>query len=132
MAVCLISSFFISGANIVFSDELDDLNKQIAELQNSLTQSQNATKPLEGQLTNLKKQLTSIENQVKSIEADIERKKKDIDAGYENLSEKQEIFNLTVRSSYINSYGYNPLTIFLSGEDASDVTKLMTYHQRYT
>ena len=115
-----------------YSDELDDLNKQIAELQNSLTSSQNATKPLEGQLINLKKQLASIEHQVTSIEADVAKKKKEIDTGYANLSDKQEVFNFTVRSSYISSYGFNPLSIFLSGENASDVTKLLTYHQRYT
>lgn len=116
----------------VYSDELDDLNKQIQELQSALTSSQNATKPLEGQLTNLKKQLDNIDFQVGLIELDIAKRKIEIEKGYENLSENQEIFNFTVRNSYINSYGFTPLIIFLSGEDAGDVTKLLTYHERYT
>ncbi len=122
-------NFFYKSA---YSDELDDLNKQIQELQSALTSSQNATKPLEGQLTNLKKQLDNIDFQVGLIESDIAKRKIEIEKGYENLSENQEIFNFTVRNSYINSYGFTPLIIFLSGEDAGDVTKLLTYHERYT
>lgn len=130
LAFFLAGSFFVS--KVVHSDELDDLNKQIAELQNALTMSQNATKPLESQLTGLKKQLDSIDAQVRSIESDIKRKQADIEKGYENLSDKQEIFNNTVRNSYIKSYGFNPFLIFLSGDDASEITKLITYHERYT
>ncbi|MDO8269991.1 MAG: SpoIID/LytB domain-containing protein [Candidatus Levybacteria bacterium] len=114
------------------SDELDELNKQIADLQSALSMSQNATKPLESQLTGLKKQLTNIDAQVGNIETDIAKKKKDIEKGYENLSDRQVIFNHTVRNSYIKNYGFNPLIIFLSGNGADDMTKLITYHQRYT
>lgn len=118
--------------NNVHSDELDDLNKQIADLQSALTSSQNATKPLEGQLTGLRKQLDNIDFQVKVIENDVLRKKKDIDNGYANLVENQKLFNSTVRNSYINNYSFTPLLIFLSGNNANDLTKLITYHQRYT
>lgn len=114
------------------SDELEELNKQISDLQNALTMSQNATKPLESQLTNLKSQLQSIENQVIIIERDIAKKKKDIEVGYENLSDKQEIFNMTVRNSYIKNYGYSPLSMFLSGGDPGNATKLLVYQQRNT
>lgn len=113
-----------------YSDELDQLNKQIAELQSALTQSQNATRPLESQLTNLKKQLDSIDAQVRGIEVDVAKKQQDIDKGYKDLATNQEIFNATVRSSYIKNYGFTPFLIFLSGEDANDVTKLITYQQR--
>jgi len=129
-------AFFMVGQNmlknIAYSDELDDLNKQIADLQNALSSSQNATKPLEGQLTGLKKQLDNIDYQVKIVENDVLKKKQDIDKSYESLSENQKVFNMTVRSSYINNYGFNPLMIFLSGNSATDVTKALTYHQRYT
>lgn len=129
-------AFFFAGQNmlknIAYSDELDDLNKQIADLQNALSSSQNATKPLEGQLTGLKKQLDNIDYQVKIVENDVFKKKQDIDRSYESLSENQKVFNMTVRSSYINNYGFNPLMIFLSGNSATDVTKALTYHQRYT
>lgn len=134
LLLTLILMFFVSASikNIAYSDELDDLNKQIADLQSALTMSKNATKPLESQLTSLKKQLDSIDFQVTNIEKDISIKKKDIEKGYENLSEKQEIFNHTVRNSYIKNYGFNPFVIFLSGESAGDMTKLITYHERYT
>lgn len=135
LIVIFLLSFFMGGQNYyghVYSDELDDLNKKIQELQSALTASQNATKPLESQLTNLQKQLDNIDLQVNLIESDIAKRKAEIDKGYENLSENQKIFNFTVRNSYINSYGFTPLIIFLSGDDAGDVTKLLTYHERYT
>lgn len=116
----------------VFSDELDDLTKQITDLQNALNMSKNATKPLESQLTSLKKQLSSIDFQVASIEKDIAVKKKDIEEGYINLSDKQKLFNQTVRNSYIKNYGYNAFVMFLSGNDAGDMSKLITYRERYT
>ncbi len=132
LAAFMFSALLFKSANIAYSDELDDLNKQISDLQNALTQSQNATKPLEGQLTSFKKQLDSIDYQVGVIEKDIATKKKDIDAGYANLSDKQKIFNITVRNSYIKNYSFTPLLIFLSGENASNVTRLLTYQQRNT
>ncbi len=100
--------------NVAYSDELDDLNKQIADLQSALTSSQNATKPLESQLTGLKKQLDNIDFQVKIIENDIAKKRADIDKSYANLSDNQKLFNTTVRSSYINNYGFTPLLILAS------------------
>ncbi len=135
LIIILVFALFGIGhffTNFAYSDELDDLNKQIADLQNALTSSQNATKPLESQLTGLKKQLDNIDYQVKVIESGIEKKKIEIDKGYENLSDNQKVFNMTVRSSYINNYGFNPILIFLSGNSASDVTKIFTYHQKYT
>lgn len=135
LIIILVFALFGIGhffTNVAYSDELDDLNKQIADLQSALTSSQNATKPLESQLTGLKKQLDNIDYQVKVIESGIEKKKIEIDKGYENLSDNQKIFNMTVRSSYINNYGFNPILIFLSGNSASDVTKIFTYHQKYT
>lgn len=135
LIIILVFALFGIGhffTNVAYSDELDDLNKQIADLQSALTSSQNATKPLESQLTGLKKQLDNIDYQVKVIESGIEKKKIEIDKGYENLSDNQKVFNMTVRSSYINNYGFNPILIFLSGNSASDVTKIFTYHQKYT
>lgn len=122
------SSFLIH--NVAYSDELDDLNKEISELQQALSSSKNATKPLESQLNGLKKQLENIEFQVGLIEKDIVKKKKDIAKGYEDLSKQQKLFNMTVRNSYIKNYSFTPFLIFLSGNDAAEVTRLLTYQRR--
>lgn len=135
LVIFFVIVFFIAGNQlykIAYSDELDDLNKQISDLQSALTQSQNATKPLQSELDGLKTQLQNIDNQVAFIENDIAKRKVEIDKGYQDLSKNQKLFNDAVRSSYINNYAFTPLIIFLSGDDAGDVTKLLTYHERYT
>ncbi len=114
----------------VYSDELDDLNKEIAELQQALEASKKATTPLESQLTSLTKQLNSITAQVSLIERDLAKKKKDIATGYEKLETQQELFNTTIRNSYIKNYTFTPFLIFLTSSDASDITKFLTYQRR--
>ena len=75
---CLVAALIVLILKVtpVYSDELDDINKKLAELQSALTQSQNATAPLLTQLNNLRAQLTSIEKRVAFIENDISEKRK--------------------------------------------------------
>lgn len=128
----LLAFFLFSGnflQNYVYSDELDDINKQLSDLQSALELSKNATKPLQSQLDNLTKQLSSINAQVVNIENDLVIKKKDIAKGNEDLDEKQKIFDATVKRSYIDSYSNSPFIILLSLSNASDITKMLTYQK---
>lgn len=137
MKKLLISILFIVGTfsfllNIqpAYSDELDDINKQLADLQKALSDSKNATTPHENQLTNLVNQLKSIDTKVAQVENEIEEKREEIDTGYKNLGDKQEIFDATIKRSYIDSYSNSPLIILLSLANASDITKMLTYQRR--
>lgn len=114
----------------VFSDELDDINKKLTELQAALSASQKATAPLESQLNSLQKQLTGIENQVAAIERDLAEKKKFIEQGYQELEESKIIFNKTVRDYYIKSYFLSPLLVFISQADAAEMTRIIIYQKR--
>lgn len=114
----------------VYSDELDDINKKLAELQGALTSSQKATAPLESQLNSLQKQLAGIETQVAGIEQDLVQKKRFIDEGYKDLDHQKNIFNQTVRDYYIKSYLFSPLLIFISSIDAADVTRTVVYRKK--
>ena len=116
----------------VFSDQLDDINKQLSDLQSALTASQKATAPLESQLNSLQTQLTGIENRVSAIEADLVAKKKIIDAGYKDLEKNKDIFNRTVRDYYIKTYSFSPLLVFLSSSDAANVTRFIVYQKKGT
>lgn len=133
--IILFAVFLFSASilkNIAYSDEYDDLSKKIADLQSALQQSQNATKPLQTQLTSLKSQLAAIDAQVAQIEQDLIIKKKNIDDGYKKLEDKQKLFNVTVKNSYIKTYTFSPLLIFLSGNNISDITSMITYQKRNT
>lgn len=115
-----------------YSDELDDLNKQISELTTALNQSVAATKPLESQLQSMQQQITGIKNRVSSIEVEMNTRKKDIDEGYKNLSAKEKLLNQTVRDYYIKSYYNNPLALFFSAHTASEITQLLAYQRAKT
>lgn len=126
--------FFITLLPVTktYSDELDDLNKQISDLTTALNQSVAATKPLESQLQALQAQIAGIKNKVVLIEREMATKKKDIDEGYKNMAEKEKILNQTVRSYYIKSYYNNPLSLFLSSGNASEITQLLAYQRAKT
>lgn len=134
-SLVLVTTFLFSANifhKVAYSDEYDDLTKKISDLTSALQSSQNATKPLQSQLTGLKSQLASIDAQVKSIENDLIVKKKRIDDGYKKLAEKEQIFNTTVKNSYIKTYTYSPLLVFLSGNNISEITNALTYQKRNT
>lgn len=122
--------FFPSGK--IFSDELDDLNKQISDLTTALNMSVNATRPLETELNRLQKQIAGIKTQVLAIENDIAVKKKNIDNGYKNLEKQTIILNRTVRDYYIKSYYDSPLLVFVSANSASEMTQILAYQKKAT
>lgn len=108
--------------NIAFGDELDDINKQISELTSALSQSKAASAPLEKQLNDIKQRVTF-------IETDLVRKQNEIDQGYKDLAKQQKILNQAIKNFYIKSYYNSPLLIFLSGTNATDITRILAYQK---
>ncbi|MGH7204346.1 MAG: SpoIID/LytB domain-containing protein [Candidatus Levyibacteriota bacterium] len=114
------------------ADQLDDVNKQLSQLNDELTKSVAATKPLQSQLDNEQKQLASIKYQIGSIESDIALKKKQIDSGYANLAQKETIISQTIRDFYVKSYYANPLLTLFSEASMSDMTQTLAYQHAQT
>jgi len=130
LSVFLVVGVFFFVSHHVYSDELDDINREIAELQEALNASKKATQPLESQLNNLKTRLAGIDARVNEIEVDIEKKKQDIASGEKQLEEQQKIFNQTVKSSYIKTYSLSPFLLFFSSGDPSEIIKFLAYQKR--
>ena len=129
IVITILFSFYLV-ISPVYSDELDDINKKLADLGQALSASQKATAPLESQLTSLRNQLTGIENRISFIETDIVNKKKLINTGYQELEKQKEVFNRAVRNYYIESYSFSPLLVFISSNDAADVTRNLAYRKK--
>lgn len=123
-------SLLFTQAPTASADELDDLNKQITELQKKLDDSKKATEPLESELNSLTKQLSSIEAQVGQIERDIVVKKKEIDENYAELDAQKDLFDKTVREYYMKNTLFSPLFILASGSRGSDMTQVLALHAR--
>lgn len=124
----LISSLFFSVQKSS-SDELDDITKQINELNSALNMSIKATKPLESQLNSMRSQIAEIKERVGFIEEDITVKKKNIERGYKDLAKQEEILNRTIRHFYIKSYYNSPFLIFLSTQSSSELTQVLAYQK---
>jgi len=128
--VCAIA--LITPVEKTYSDELDEINKQINELTTALSQSIAATTPLESQLKSIQTQITGIKNRVVSIESEMVVKKKSIEDGYKKMEQKGKLLNQTVRNYYIKSYYSNPLALFFSAHSASEITQLLAYQRAKT
>ena len=80
VAVFLIFLSLLLTANyllpIVRADEIEDLQKQIDELNKARELSVKATKPLEGQLESLKRQLDQIQASLDNLSLNIKQKQK--------------------------------------------------------
>lgn len=111
------------------SDELDDINRELVQLQQALSQSRAATAPLESQLGSLRRQIDGIKGRVAVIEQDIALKRQHIDAGYRNLEGKERVLAATVRNYYIKSYYNSPLLVLLSTTSASEITQVLFYQK---
>jgi peptidoglycan hydrolase CwlO-like protein len=127
-----ISLLFITPPPFSQADELDDITKQLSELNDSLNKSVAATKPLQSELDSMKKQIEGIKAQVAHIETAAALKEKEINKGYEDLAEKEKIISQTIRHVYVTSYYDSPLLIFLSAVDASEMTQIMAYQRAKT
>lgn len=118
LSICVIFLFFSSSVR-VYGDELDDINREINELNAAYSQSKAATAPLESQLESIKKRVVF-------IEIDLGNKKRAIENGYKNLEDKKEIFDKTVAKHYIESYNDNWLTTLI-GSQATEIIQNLAY-----
>ncbi len=112
--------------------EVEDLQKQINELNKAKQQSVDATKPLEGQLVNLKNQLTHIQNSLVLMGQKIKQKEVDLNVRTEKIAEQQVLLENRVRSYYIRSFLASPLTVIFSGQGASDIFRELSYRTAAT
>ncbi len=116
----------------IYADEIEDLQKQINELNKAKQQSVDATKPLEGQLVNLKNQLTQIQNSVILMGQKIKQKEIDLNVRTEKIAEQQVLLENRVRAYYIRSFLASPLTVIFSGQGASDIFRELSYRTAAT
>jgi len=105
----------------IYADEIEDLQKQINDLNKAREQSIAATKPLEGQLDSLKRQLSQIQATLDNLSANIAKKQKELDVREDKLAERSALLENRVRSYYIRSYLSSPLLVILSSQNPSDL-----------
>lgn len=114
------------------ADEIEDLQKEIDQLNRAREMSVAATKPLEGQLEGLKTQLAQIEIRLNSLTANITQKEKDLKVREDKLVTQQALLNSRVRSYYIRSFSALPLLVIFSSNSTGDLFRELSYRQAAT
>ncbi|MDO8498577.1 MAG: SpoIID/LytB domain-containing protein [bacterium] len=127
----LLATFYYLPSTIK-ADEIEDLQKQIDQLNHAREQSINATKPLEGQLTSLKIQLQQIQVRLQNLTYNITQKEKELQVREDKLVMQQALLNSRVRSYYIRSYLASPLMVILSTSSSGDLFRELSYRQAAT
>jgi peptidoglycan hydrolase-like amidase len=136
--IILLAALFISAASLLARNfattftihaetSVEDLQKQIEELQRLKEMSEAATAPLEKEVTNIqnrvngiKRDLVAADAETQHLEGSIETRSLQLDAQYAYLAAR-------VRSYYKLSRQYSPITTFLAAPSAAGLTRQLTY-----
>jgi peptidoglycan hydrolase-like amidase len=118
----LICFFCLSVCNFVFADEIEDLGKQITELENAIKPLRSESTGLQSKIAQAKTQISTIEKNVLSLGNQLVSKESDLEVQKNLLSER-------VKRYYINSKKFNPFLIFLSSNESSDLIRQFTWYQ---
>lgn len=111
----------------VSADELEDIQKQLDELNKARELSVNATKPLEGQLGHLKTQLAQIQSSLSLLSLKIIQKEKDLDVRAQKVAQQQAVLETRVRSYYIRSFLASPLLVILGNKSSNGIFRELSY-----
>ena len=135
-AIFILSSLVIlllTTATPAYAGELEDIEKELADLSNKLELSQAATAPLESTLNNLERDLANIQNGIKRVEASLKDKERKISEGDTDLTEKQLLLEQRIRNFFIQNERLTNLTIqmlFGTKESLGETIRLAGYNQR--
>lgn len=106
---------------------VEDLQKQIDELEKLKKMSEDATKPLEAELENLNSRIQSARNGIVSARNQSAQLAKDIESREEQLAVQYNILAKRIGEEYKRSRTYSPIMTFLATQDAAKLTKDLAY-----
>lgn len=111
----------------VGAETLEEIEKQIADLQHQMELSVNATTPLESEVAKLNKQIGGIQSQIKSLEARQLELVKSIGTREKDIKSQYLVLAARVRDLYKKSRMFSPLLVFVSNQSAGDLTRELAY-----
>lgn len=108
-------------------DPVDDLQKQIEELEKLKQLSVDATKPLEKELSTLEQRITNARNGIATAKRESQQLSNSIQEREEDLAAQYLILSKRVADQYKRSRLLSPLLTLLSTQNASELTKELAY-----
>lgn len=123
MFLAVVVLLFFGPLNIRADDEVQNLQKEIDNIQHQLDLSKAATTPLEGEVKNLEAQLAAIIAKLKGLQKDLEKSE-------DELVYQRQVLARTVRNYYIGSFVDIPLLTFFAADDAADALRQIAFQQQ--
>lgn len=109
-------------------DSIDELQKQIDDLENLRKLSEAATSPLESQVKDLDSKINNAQAGIAKAKKDAVTLSEDIDKREVELGGYYLLLSERVRSQYKQMRTMSPLLLIINSKDAAEVTKGLAYH----
>ena len=116
------SSYLPTLSALSLDEEIAQISKQIADLESSIAPLKSETTSLKSKISSAKSQIYSTENKITELGQKLIDKESDLEVQKLLLGER-------VRRYYINTKKFNPLLIFLSSSQSSDLLRQYTWYQ---
>ncbi len=117
----------IVSHQIVRAESLEEIEKQLGDLQHQMELSVKATTPLESEVAKLSKQVSGIQGQIKQFEVSISTLEAGIDERDGQIKSQYVILAAKVRDLYKKTSQYSPLLLFASSSTAGELTRGLAY-----
>lgn len=127
--VSKLPSFLVSQfpSFVVYADEVEDLQREIDELEKLKKLSEDATKPLESQVQDLEKKIKNAQAGITNAKKKAGELSISIDDREKDLAKQYEILSVRVAEQYKKARMYSPLLLIISTNDAAHITKDLAY-----
>ena len=109
------------------ADDVDDIQKQIDDLQHQMELSVKATTPLESEVSKLGKQVSGIQTQIKQAGAQVEVLSVGIKDRDNKIASQYVVLSAKVRDLYKKTRLSSPFLVFASSTTAGELTRGLAY-----
>lgn len=113
----------------VFADEVEELQRQIDELEKLKRLSEDATKPLEAEVSSLEKRISNARNSIAIAKREAQELSEQIEQKEADLAVQYQIFSRRITQQYKRLRTYSPLILVLSSDSAADLSKDLAYRE---
>jgi peptidoglycan hydrolase CwlO-like protein len=117
----------IVSHQIARAESLEEIEKQLSDLQSQMESSVKATAPLESEVAKLNKQVSGIQTQISQFESQIDKLESGIKERDEKIKSQYVLLAVKVRDLYKKTSMFSPFLVFASSSNAGELTRGLAY-----
>ncbi len=129
LLLLLIIVTFLRTPLSIQADEIADLQTEIDKLEELKTLSENATTPLEKEVKNLESRIAAAKLSISKAKTQAQELAQSVEKREKELIYHYQIFSNRVAESYKRGRTFNTLSLFLSSQSASQLTRDLAYQE---